>query len=525
VRADPNQKATRFELLAWSVLLLLCLAPVLAASSILVASPVKAYGLGMELVGSLRLWGLWGKTCAIALGSAAVSAMLGGMLGVCLDGASRKFRRWMLPLLIVPALLPTHVLAVAWIDVLGQRGLLADFGIPVFSVYSSPGVVLVHSLSWYPLSMVAVGHRLQNLDPSIREAASTVSSWGPIFWRITLPLLWPALAAATLVVFVLSLLSFSVPSLLQVPVYTVEIYTSFNSLLDGRQAVLLALPLATTGILAALALFRISATQPGNVPGHSPATERVRKSSLWHLGIPVVVSLVTLGLPCVALLRRVGSFAALGYAFQTGAHEIGTSLLLGSLGATALLVLVLPLARKRTSGVRSPLWPAALAYLISGPVFGVGLIQLWNHSGPAGYLYDHFWILLVAVAGRYALFAWIGCRVVLQWLPRHCVDVARNLGAGPWYRLFTVELSFLRRPLLAVWSCLFLLIMGELESIVLVAPPGWVPISLRIFTLMHYGPSALVSALAFLQALAAGATLLVFAFLLDSGKVYRSYKS
>ena len=525
MRANPNQKAVWIEFLARGLLLLLCLAPVLAASSALLTSPAKTYALSLELVGSLRLWGLWGKTCAIALGSAAFSALLGGTLGVCLDGVNRRFQHGIPALLIVPALLPTHVLAVAWIDVLGQRGLLAGFGIPVFSIYSSLGVVLVHSLSWFPLSMVAVWHRLQNLDPSIREAASTVSTTGPIFWRITLPLLWPALAFAALAVFVLSLLSFSVPSLLQVPVYTVEIYTSFNSLLDGRQAVLLAFPLATTGILAAIALLRYSPPPSRHSGAGRPYAENARASGRWQLGVSLLVSLVILGLPCLALLRRVGSVASVGYAWQTGVHEIGTSLLLGGLGATLLLLLVLPLALKHTSGIRSLLWPSALAYLLSGPVFGVGLIQLWNHSGPAGFLYDHFSILLIAVLGRYAVFAWLGCRLAIQWLPHNCVDVARSLGAKPWYRLVTIELSLLRRPLLAVWSGLFLLIMGELDSIVLVAPPGWVPVSLRIFTLMHYGPSALVSALALLQALAAGATLLLCAFLLHSGKVYRSDKS
>lgn len=67
---------------------------------------------------------------------------------------------------------------------------------------------------------------------------------------------------------------------------------------------------------------------------------------------------------------------------------------------------------------------------------------------------------------------------------------------------------------------LFLLIMGELECIVLVAPPGWVPVSLRIFTLMHYGPTAMVSALALLQGLASLLVLWGLGALIKQNRVY-----
>jgi iron(III) transport system permease protein len=46
------------------------------------------------------------------------------------------------------------------------------------------------------------------------------------------------------------------------------------------------------------------------------------------------------------------------------------------------------------------------------------------------------------------------------------------------------------------WIIVFIFSMGELGATLLVIPPGMGTISLKIYTLMHYGAGALVAALA-----------------------------
>ncbi len=511
--------------LAIPLLLALCVAPVIAAFLPLILSPGESLRLSGELLTSPRLWGLWTRSCGIALGTALTATALGLAIGTCLNGPGLKRRRWLYATFAVPFLLPPHVLAVAWIDVLGQQGLLESWGIPTFSLYSTTGVIWVQCLTWYPIPMLLVVYRLQQIDPHLWESAQILSEPGPIFRRITLPLLYPALSTGFLAVFIFSLLSFSVPSLLQVPVFTVEIYSSFNSLLDQRQAVLLSAPmLLTGGFLACIALRRGHAllpTLPRGNQGMAAGTHYNRWSACFlalFFGIAVV-------LPTLAMLYRIGAPHVLLSAWRTGAGEIGTSVLLGGLGATLLLVLVLPMTLLVPSRPAPLLWTSLLAYLVSGPVFGIGLIQVWNHAGPTGYLYDRFPILLIAVLGRYALFAWLGCHLVAPWLPPDTLSAARNLGSGKVRTFLTITLPALRKPLAGVWACLFLLILGELECIVLVAPPGWVPVSLRIFTLMHYGPTSMVSALALLQTIVTALVLYGLAACIGRNKVYTPDKS
>lgn len=482
-----------------AILLLICLSPVAAALLPLLGAPWESTTEGFALLSTARLWGLWLKSVAIAVGTVVVATLWGAPLGLCLHRLGGT-RPTLLPALLAsPLFLPPHIMAVAWIDVLGPNGLVAAWGLPHPAIYSSGGVVLVQALSWYPIPLVTVWLHLRQQDPRIEDAGRTLATGRAVFRRITLPLLYPALATGALIVFLFSLLSFSVPSLLQVSVYTVEIFSSFNSLLDQRQAVLLAFPLVATGLLLGGLLLRVPPTaaptplQAGRRPGRPPRAAR---------GYAMTATAVVLGLPATALAYRVASPGALWRAWQTGAQEIGTSLLLGSLGATLLLALTLPLAL----GYRRPhpVWVTtlALAYLVSGPVLGVGLIACWNYTGLRGMVYDHFSILVIAVVARYTLFAWLGVQLIVRWLPPELPDAARCFGAGRYHVFFRVILPITRRPLIALWSGLFLLIMGELECIVLVAPPGWVPVSLRIFTLMHYGPTGLVSALALLQGVA-----------------------
>ncbi|MBL7647283.1 MAG: iron ABC transporter permease [Candidatus Hydrogenedentes bacterium] len=498
----------------------LCAAPLLAMALPLLLSPFDSTRDLFDLLSSGRLWTLWARTCGTALVTALVATAIGAPLGLLLDQPGFRERAWLRLLLTTPLLLPPHVLAVAWVDLLGQQGivngLFARWSLPPhpFPLYSAAGVALVQALSLYPIPLWCLWNAARQIDPALPEAARNLGARPFARLGLLFPLVLPALLSGALLVFVLSLLSFSIPSLLQTPVFTVEIFTSFNSFLDQRQASLSAVPLCLTGVAALYLAMRFNRTGP---PASAPRQIRRNcfhtQAAVWGWAPAVLVVLLAIGLPLAALASRCMPPATLLAAWHTGAGEIGTSLLVATVGATLMIALALPLAwATPTHRGRLILLPCAMAWLASGPVFGVGLIQVWNHPGPLGWVYDHFPILLLAAVGRNMLFAWLGCRLAVTWLPGEATEASRNLGASPRYTFHAVVLPQLRRPLLAIWACLAILIMGEVETSVLVAPPGWVPVSLRIFTLMHYGPAASVSALALLQALATAGLLAVAGF-------------
>lgn len=88
-----------------------------------------------------------------------------------------------------------------------------------FNIYSLFGIQWVHmTMSTVPIMVILLGPALRNLDSSLEESARTAgASPRRFFFKITLPLLAPAILAGTLGAFIRGLEAFEVEQLLGVP--------------------------------------------------------------------------------------------------------------------------------------------------------------------------------------------------------------------------------------------------------------------------------------------------------------------
>lgn len=84
-----------------------------------------------------------------------------------------------------------------------------------FKISGVSGILIVHAYTMYVYFYMTVSSTINNIDPSLEEAAYNLgaSRW-TVFWKVTFPLLTPALVAASLLVFMTSMASFSAPFLL-----------------------------------------------------------------------------------------------------------------------------------------------------------------------------------------------------------------------------------------------------------------------------------------------------------------------
>ena len=183
---------------------------------------------------------------AAAVGVAALSTAIGAPLGITLARVPMKRKAAIRVVLAAPMLLPPYVVALAWIYLGTSSGFLTAFvdrDVVASWTYSLPAAILVLSLVFYPLSMLASEVGLRQIDGRLEEAALVVASPRRVLRRITLPLAAPSIAAAALVIFVLAVSEFGVPGLLRVRVYTTEVFTAFAALYDFSRAIVLAVPL------------------------------------------------------------------------------------------------------------------------------------------------------------------------------------------------------------------------------------------------------------------------------------------
>ena len=150
-----------------------------------------------------------------------------------------------------------------------------------------------------------------------------------------------------------------------------------------------------------------------------------------------------------------------------------------------------------------------LPFLIPGVLLGIALIGIFNRPGLSDF-YQSAGIVVLALVIRYFAVAWSGVQKALSSVDSELRDAARLEGANAWQLLRIVLWPQVSRPLLAAWYVMFLLCLWDVESIVLIVPPGGETLALRIFNLLHYGHNAQVNSLCLALLLMALLPLLVF---------------
>jgi thiamine transport system permease protein len=221
-------------------------------------------------------------------------------------------------LVVVPFVLPTVVVALAFVAILPdgvERGWA-----PILVAHAFFNVAVVVRI---------VGTYWANLDPRVGEAAATLGA-SPLarFREITAPLLAPAVAAAAAIVFLFSFTSFGVVLILGGPRYATieaEIYNQAVRLFDLRAAAVLSLVQLACVVAAVWVATRLErrVTTPGPLRAERDTLRRVRTrrdrlvvgASLGSLGL-------FLGLPLAVLVERslavgdghgFGAYQALGH--------------------------------------------------------------------------------------------------------------------------------------------------------------------------------------------------------------------
>jgi iron(III) transport system permease protein len=460
-----------------------------------------------EVLSESRQWLLLRNSLLMALGSAFFATLLGLPAAFATEYLCVPSRGMLRYCIAASFLIPTYVLAIAWIDLFGAQsfvfrsitGATLD-GPPSLKMSGLPGVIFINTLAYYPVVALTTGLALRRLDSRMVEAGALCATPLRTFGRITLPLIAPSVGFGALFVFVLSLLGFSVPSLLQVNVYTVEIYSRFNAYYDLAGAVAQAGPLVFTGLTAvAIWHFWLRAKREW-LSGHRRQSRHQMKSGFVAWGLAVacwgLVGVAAL-LPIGVLFWRSLPMSSYVEIWRTARGEIGNSLLLAAGAATLLSVLALSLAylTRRGRG-RTLVTTVTLAgFLVSGPVLSVGLIQMWNHAGPLAMVYDSLLVVLFAFTGHFLFFGFQALGIVMNDLDRKMEEAALLAGVPWWSQLSKIYLPLCLPVLVGVWGLSFLFALSELDVTVLIAPPGWDTLSVRLFTLMHYGPSRLVAAL------------------------------
>jgi iron(III) transport system permease protein len=478
---------------AWGLFGLCCILPL--ASMLTSSVGAGAAATLTDALSNERQSALLGHTLSLGTGTVAGALCAGFPLGVALARCDAARVRLARVALIVPLVLPPYVLAFAWIALVERYG----FGWP----YGHLAATVILSFSLYPIVMLATEAGLRSLPSHLEEAGRLVASPAQVWLKILLPLLFPAVAASSLVVFVLATSDFAVPSMLRARVYTTEVFTAFTALYDFRLATLMALPLGAMGSIAGIAGLAISRRVYSGRTEHGPLCVR------WSPHIQRVASaiLITSGLVVVTVpAATIAAEARLGSSLfgDTASLQAVSNGVLWSLTAATIAVLVGALLgywRSKSHAVAGHLTEAAWVGLFALPatIVGIGVIGVWNRPGLMGDIYRTDAIVVLAYVSRFLPLAALLSAAYLKRLPPAAEEAAILAGAS-WTRAFRrIVLPLSGRGLAAVWLVMFILMFGDISLAILVSPPGESNLPVRAYTLIANSPVPDVAMVALTQ--------------------------
>lgn len=212
---------------------------------------------------------------------------------------------------------------------------------------------------------------------------------------------------------------------------------------------------------------------------------------------------IALGIPVTVLVREALAAESLRTVLDGSGRAVVNSLLLATIGASAVVGLAMWLgyARARARGGLGQLVDVlfVVAFAVPSTIVGVGLIGLWNRPGLVGMVYGTDAMFILGYLARFVPVAALAIAATTRYVPVSHEEAAAVSGAG-WLRTVTrIVVPQVRLGLLAAWVIAFVLAFGELGVSILIAPPGEATLPIRIYTIIANTPPSNVAVLALLQ--------------------------
>ena len=460
-------------------------------------------------------------------------------------------------LAVVPYMMPSWVLALAWLSLFkndrigGAEGMVTyffGFQPPNWISYGFFPIVICLSLHYYAYGYLLMSGALASVDSELEDAGAICGmNRRQRMWRITVPLLLPALGSAIVLTFIRILGTFGTPALLGLPVrfytFSTQIYASLNASNNG-DAYVLALVLIVTAITCIWVNNRVLGVRKSFVTLTGKGF-RSREIDLgawrWLATIGVALFLAfTVFLPLMILLWESlliipGDYNLTNFTleywigdgtidetygepgvFQSDniLSSLWNSIKLGLSAAlfNGIIGLLVGYAVVRGRGTILSKWLEGIAfapYIFPSIAFGAIYIGMFSTSwGPVPALYGTFTILvLITVVKNLPFTSRTGIAAMLQ-IDKSLEETARVQGIG-WLKrmvLIVIPLSF--NGLVSGMLLTFITAMRELSLIILLISPSNMVLTGLLF---NYNEQDMTQH--------AGAVTLLLTFIIISGSI------
>ena len=426
---------------------------------------------------------------------------------------------------MLPVVSPPFVLSLSMIMLFGKSGLITRFlfGIYDNNVYGYWGIVIVQTLTFFPVCYMMMKGLLKNIDPSLEEASRDMggSRWR-VFRDVTLPLLLPGLGNAFLVTFIESIADFANPMLIggSYDTLATTIYLQITGAYDKAGAaamavVLLLITLAMFGVQKYYLEKKTAATLTGKA---SRARMMIEDKSV-KIPLTIFCSLSAVFVIMMYICVPIGAlFPTWGYKFTPltfkwfeqvftryrGFQAFTDSFVLSLIAApiTALLSMIISyLVVKRKFKAKGFIEAVSmLAMAVPGTVLGVGYIRGYSggifHTGVLQGLYGTGAILVIVFIVRSLPTGTRSGISALRQIDKSIEESAYDMGANSLKVFTTVTLPLIKDSFLSGLVTAFVRSITAISAIILLVTPSYLLITVQINEFAEKGAFSIACAFA-----------------------------
>ena len=462
-----------------------------------------------------NLEALW-NSFYISVLSVIASALIGIPLAIIFNRYDFPGRSFFSTAAIMPIVLPSLVGVMAFMFLYGETGLVPNaikdlFGLKnvPFKIGGVSGILIVHAYTMYVYFYMTVSSAINKIDPSLEEAAYNLgANRFKVFWRVTFPLLTPAIVAASLLVFMISMASFSAPFLLAggYRVLSLQIYFSkLNGDMEVAATQSVILSIVSIVFLLFMRWYQNRKDYRMASKGIGAHRSEVKNPILkWIMVFVGVIAVIILLLPhfTILLLSLVpdGTWTYQTYpsVFNIENYRLllqdpnifkplKNSLLLAFIATFGNLIFgVLTsylLVKRKFIGKNLVDILVMIPWALPATVIGMNLIFAFNEPSIFSFgniLVGTFWILPLAYFIRHIPLVVRSTNAVLEQLDDSIEEASRSLGAKWFYTFRRVILPIIMPGVLSGTLLAFVEAVGEFPTSVLLYTISNRPISIEI---------------------------------------------
>ncbi|MER2119673.1 MAG: iron ABC transporter permease [Solibacillus sp.] len=472
-----------------------------------------------SLESTANLEALW-NSFYISIISVICCAVVGVMMAFLLERYDFPGRRLLSILVLVPMALPPLVGVLSFTFLYGESGIFPRLfqqmlqleDVP-FSLKGIWGVIVVHTFTMYTYFYLTASAAIKGLDPSLEEAATSLGASRIRVWRkIILPMLTPSLIASSLLVFMVSMASYTAPLMFGVErTMTMQIYLSrTNGNLDMAATQSTILSFVSITFLLIMRWYQNRRNYQNLSKGISVHRSEVSSKPLKYLAVALsFIGTLILILPILVLILisfskdgawtiqilpteyTLDHYKAL-FTDERTWRPIWNSLQMGFIATVGNIIFGVAAAyamvRLSFKGKTALDILITIPWALPGTVVAVNLIAAFSTESVFTVnqvLIGSFWILPLAYFIRHLPLVFRSTSASLMQLDQSVEEASRSLGATWWYTFRRIVIPLTLSGVLAGTLLAFVQSIGEFVASILIYNTSTIPLSVAIFQKLY----------------------------------------